>query len=103
MSFFCTKCDQAFDAEEPRCPACLRKSTVVPADQRRAAEPRARVSGRSLLLGPGMLVTLAIVVPYATLNALSWRLPWPLTFLVALLGFGAGNLVNWLWNSRDSG
>lgn len=47
----CERCDLAFEAEQPRCPKCLRKSTVVDANApRRETKPK---HARGLANDPG--------------------------------------------------
>jgi hypothetical protein len=47
-----------------------------------------------------MLVTLVILVPLTLLNTMQWRLGWGFTLVSALVAFGIGHLVNWLWQNR---
>ena len=99
MKYYCQACKQTFEADEQRCPECLKRSSVVPnagtrpAGKQRAAPP-------SLLQGPGLLVTIVILTPLMTLNFMEWRLGWWFTFIAAMIGFGAGHLVNWWWRQR---
>ncbi len=104
MQYWCFKCEDEFEAQEARCPKCLRKSTVVPEDQRAQNRSIARKGTADdqggLWKGPGLLVAIAIIVPLTTLNMLSWHLPWFFTFIVAIIGFGAGHTANAIWRSR---
>lgn len=56
----------------------------------------------SLFRGPGLLVTIVILAPLITLNNMEWHYGWWFTFVSALVGFGAGHLVNWFWNKRKA-
>jgi hypothetical protein len=47
--------------------------------------------------GPGIFVTLAIIVP---LMLIKLNRPWWQTFLIAIVGFGAGHAVDYLWDRR---
>jgi len=41
MRLYCTRCEEEFEAEEPRCPKCLRKSTVQdPAERHKKVAKR---------------------------------------------------------------
>lgn len=54
-AFRCARCDLRFEAEQARCPKCLRKTTVEPADGRSApasADAAARVERRGMASDP---------------------------------------------------
>ena len=102
MKYYCRECKKAFKSEEPRCPTCLRKSSVVEGSGERPASTSAAAS-MSLFRGPGLVVTIIILVPLITLNNMEWHHGWWFTFVSALVGFGAGHLVNWFWNKRKAG
>ncbi len=105
MKYYCTRCEKNFESDEERCPSCIRKSTVLPADSPRdgagagAGGDDAGSAGvqRSLFRGPGILVTIAIIAPVMVLNMMSWHFPWYFTFVVATAGFGIGHAVNALF------
>ena len=98
MEYWCRACKQAFESDEPRCPACLKRSSVVSQGQSKSASGAA--GSMNLFRGPGLLVTLLILVPLMTLNTMQWRLGWWFTFVAAMVGFGAGHGVNWWWHKR---
>jgi len=95
----CSACEESFEADEARCPHCLKKSTVAPEGEAKRAQPaQASPARRSLFSGPGLLVTIAILVPFMMLR--HWSII--VTFLVAMVAFGLGRYVNHLlWKWRD--
>jgi hypothetical protein len=101
MQYYCRECKKVFDSEEPRCPACMRKTTVVEKSKMHSAPTRATAGSVSLFRGPGLLVTIIILAPLMTLNWMEWRYGWWFTFVSALVGFGAGHAVNWFWQKRQ--
>jgi len=101
MKYWCQACKQAFEADEQRCPTCMRRSSVVPHE--RAPRGAGRTAApTSLLHGPGLAVTLVILVPLMMLNFTQWRFGWWFTFVAAMIGFGAGHAVNWWWHKRKN-
>lgn len=100
MQYYCRECKKAFESDEPRCPACMRKTTVIEGtgEQTTSASPAASMR---LFRGPGFLVTIVILAPLMTLNWMEWRYGWWFTFVSALVGFGAGHAVNWFWQKRQ--
>lgn len=99
MKYYCQACKQTFEAQEQRCPTCMRQSSVVPAQN----APRGagnKAAPTSLFHGPGLLVTIVILVPLMMLNHMKWHQGWWFTFIAAMIGFGAGHAVNWWWHQR---
>ncbi|HOX43298.1 MAG TPA: hypothetical protein PK668_06860 [Myxococcota bacterium] len=105
MRYRCTACDRVFEAEEGRCPTCLRQSTVLPADgQARAGGGEGGGPGRpGAGLGAfGLVVAIAVITPFMVMNWIHWHLGWWFTFVVALVGFGLGHLVHHLAHTRKT-
>jgi hypothetical protein len=102
MKYYCRECKKAFESDEPRCPACMRKTTVIEGTGEKTASASPAAS-MSLFRGPGLLVTIVILVPLIMLNNMEWHYGWWFTFVAALFGFGAGHLVNWFWHKRKAG
>jgi hypothetical protein len=102
MQYYCRECKKAFESDERRCPTCLRKTSVVEGSAEQSTSTSTAAS-MSLFRGPGLVVTIIILVPLMVLNQMEWRLGWWFTFLAALVGFGAGHVVNWFWHKRKAG
>ena len=95
--YFCRTCKLEFEAEQDRCPECLKTSTVRPGGAGAGADGKR--DPYSLMKGPGILVTMAVIVPFMLID---YRRPWWQTFLIAMLGFGAGHMVDRLWRTRGT-
>ncbi len=107
MRYRCTTCELEFEAGEARCPRCLRQSSVLPADDPRAAgvgeaAPARAAGGRRGALGVfGLVVAVAVITPFVVMNSIAWRLGWWFTFVVAVGGFGLGHLLQRVADDRD--
>jgi hypothetical protein len=87
--YFCSQCRQEFEADQDRCPSCLRTSTVRP-----VLATEVGVKPAALLRWPVILVASAVIVPWLVIEP---RRPWWQTFLIALVGFGVGHAVDHAW------
>jgi hypothetical protein len=106
MRYRCSACRQEFEAEEARCPRCLRQSTVLPSDGKKHAAAGAAEGGQGRPSGGlgafGLVVAIAVITPFMLLNWAHWHLGWWFTFTVAVVGFGLGHLVHHLAHAKKT-
>lgn len=95
----CSACEKSFEADEARCPDCLKKTTVTlegqaGSDGSAPTSTRRNPARRSLFAGPGLIVTIGILVPF-TLYVPQQNIAY--TFVAAIIAFGLGHYVNHLF------